>query len=114
MPGNITGGLMFGIDLFEAVIVIRTDAAMREFYRHSVTLGCVFFLLLVEVGVLLTRLLHSGELSVSAGHWGAGSIAEAGKEKAVLYSYVRSRGFYAGIEALSVPPFHPFPRASAY
>jgi hypothetical protein len=46
--------------------------------------------------------LPSSEISASAGPWGAGGIVEAGREKAVLYSYVRSRGFYAGIEALYV------------
>jgi hypothetical protein len=42
------------------------------------------------------------EISLSAGPWGTGGIVEAGREKAVLYSYTRSRGFYAGIEALYV------------
>ncbi|GAA5824275.1 hypothetical protein JCM11251_001593 [Rhodosporidiobolus azoricus] len=80
-PGNFAAGLMFGIDLFEAVLVIRTEEAMKTFYNHTVTLGA--------------------EVGVAAGAYGAGAIGEAGKERAGVYSYVRSRGFYVGAEAIA-------------
>ncbi|GAA6002318.1 hypothetical protein JCM10207_001061 [Rhodosporidiobolus poonsookiae] len=81
-PGNFSAGLLFGIDLFEAVLIIRSEAAMEAFYTHKVTLGA--------------------EIGVSAGPYGAGGIAEAGvKSRAPVLSYVRSRGFYAGVEAVA-------------
>ncbi|GAA5869627.1 hypothetical protein JCM8547_005089 [Rhodosporidiobolus lusitaniae] len=80
-PGNFSAGAMFGLDLFEAVLVIRTQEALETFYKHSVTLG--------------------SEISVSAGHYGTGGIVEAGKDKTAIFSYVRSRGFYVGLEAFA-------------
>ncbi|GAA5978265.1 hypothetical protein JCM11641_001153 [Rhodosporidiobolus odoratus] len=80
-PGNFAAGLMFGIDIFEAVLVIRTQEALESFYRHQVTLGA--------------------EVAVAAGHYGTGGIAEAGKDRTAVYSYVRSRGFYVGAEAIA-------------
>jgi len=68
-------------DVFDAVLLIMTDAAMQTFYNHKVTLG--------------------GEVGVAAGVWGAGAIMEAGTDRSPVYSYLRSRGFYAGAEAIA-------------
>ncbi|BGP39968.1 hypothetical protein JCM10450v2_003948 [Rhodotorula kratochvilovae] len=80
-PGNFAAGLMFGLDVFDAVLTINTDAAMETFYNHKVTLG--------------------GEIGVAAGYWGAGAMVEAGTDRSPVYSYLRSRGFYAGAEAIA-------------
>ncbi|GAA5946043.1 hypothetical protein JCM10213_006786 [Rhodosporidiobolus nylandii] len=87
-PGSFSGGLMFGIDIFEAVLVIRTEEALQSFHSHQVTLGA--------------------EVAIAAGHWGAGAIAEAGKDRTPVYSYVRSRGFYIGAEAIGQAWFSRF------
>lgn len=39
------------------------------------------------------------ELGLAAGPYGAGAIIESGKEMTPCWSYVKSRGLYAGVEA---------------
>ncbi|GAA5929893.1 hypothetical protein JCM3775_004457 [Rhodotorula graminis] len=80
-PGNFAAGLMLGLDVFDAILTIMTDAALDTFYSHKVTLGA--------------------EIGVAAGTYGAGAIAEAGTDRSPVYSYLRSRGFYAGAEAVA-------------
>ncbi|GJN89345.1 hypothetical protein Rhopal_002325-T1 [Rhodotorula paludigena] len=81
-PGNFSAGLMLGLDIFDAVLLINTDAAMETFLSHKVTLG--------------------GEVGVTAGIYGAGGVAEAGvTDRSPVYSYVKARGLYAGVEALA-------------
>ncbi|GAA6056704.1 hypothetical protein JCM3770_006475 [Rhodotorula araucariae] len=80
-PGNFAAGLMFGLDVFDAVLTINTAAAMETFYNHKVTLG--------------------GEIGVAAGYWGAGAMVESGTDASPVFSYLRSRGFYAGAEAIA-------------
>ncbi|KAM0750264.1 hypothetical protein T439DRAFT_302214 [Meredithblackwellia eburnea MCA 4105] len=79
-PNNLSGGLMLGVDIYDAVLVIRTQSALESFYGHKVTLGT--------------------ELAVAAGPYGSGAAVELGKERSPVLSYVRSRGFYAGWEAV--------------
>lgn len=40
------------------------------------------------------------EIAVAAGPWGAGAAVEAGKERAAVFSYINSRGMYAGVEVV--------------
>jgi len=77
-PNTLSTGLMLGIDIYDAVLVIRTPQALASFSTHKATLG-------TDVGVV-------------AGPFGAGAAVEAGKEKAPVFSYVRSRGLYAGVQ----------------
>lgn len=51
---------------------------MDSFSTHKVTLGA--------------------EIGVAAGPYGTGAAVEAGKEKAPVFSYIKSRGLYAGVE----------------
>ncbi len=37
-------------------------------------------------------------MAVAAGPYGAGAALEAGIEKSPVFSYIRSRGMYAGVE----------------
>ncbi|GAA5989629.1 hypothetical protein JCM10908_000560 [Rhodotorula pacifica] len=80
-PGNFAGGLLLGLDIFDAVLVIMTDESLQAFMTHKVSLG--------------------GELAVAAGTYGGGALAEVGLEKTPILSYQRSRGFYAGVEAVA-------------
>ncbi len=80
-PNNLTAGAMFGVDIYDCVLVLRTPQALESFYGHKVTIGA--------------------ELGVVAGPFGAGAAAEVGKERAPVLSYHKSRGFYAGVEAVA-------------
>jgi len=80
-PNNVTAGAMFGVDIYDCVLVLRTPEALESFYGHKVTIGA--------------------ELGVVAGPFGAGAAAEVGKERAPVLSYHKSRGFYAGVEAVA-------------
>ncbi|KAI5480463.1 Ysc84 actin-binding domain protein [Pseudohyphozyma bogoriensis] len=80
-PNNLAGGFMIGIDVFDAVLIIRTQEALNSFTKMKVTLG--------------------SEIGVAAGPYGAGALAEVGIDKQPVLSYMKSRGFYAGVEALA-------------
>lgn len=58
-----------------------TDKALQAFMTHKVSLG--------------------GELAIAAGTYGGGALAEVGLDKTPILSYQRSRGFYAGVEAVA-------------
>lgn len=58
-----------------------TDQALQAFMTHKVSLG--------------------GELAIAAGTYGGGALAEVGLDKTPILSYQRSRGFYAGVEAVA-------------
>ncbi|WVQ64440.1 uncharacterized protein L199_002606 [Kwoniella botswanensis] len=79
-PNNLSAGFLIGVDVYDCVLVIRTQEALDSFKTHKVTLGA--------------------ELAVAAGPYGAGAAVEAGKERAPLFSYVKSRGVYAGVEVV--------------
>ncbi|WVF66680.1 hypothetical protein IAT40_001421 [Kwoniella sp. CBS 6097] len=77
-PNNLSAGFLIGVDVYDCVLVIRTQEALDSFKTHKATIGA--------------------ELGVAAGPYGAGAAVEAGMEKAPLFSYVKSRGVYAGVE----------------
>lgn len=79
-PNNYAAGLVYGVDIFDAVLIIRTQKALESFYTHKATLGA-------DIGVV-------------AGPLGAGAVAEVGTDRAPVFSYVKSRGVYAGISIL--------------
>jgi SH3 domain-containing YSC84-like protein 1 len=77
---TLGAGFLVGLDIYDCVCVLRTEEAVRAFTRPRLSLG--------------------GELSVVAGPIGAGGSIEGavGGGKPV-WSYMKSRGFYAGVQA---------------
>ncbi|KAL8967500.1 MAG: hypothetical protein Q9197_005394 [Variospora fuerteventurae] len=73
-------GFLVGIDIYDCVIVINTDKAMEAFTKIRCTLG--------------------GEVSAVAGPVGVGAILETElhKRQAPVWTYLKSRGFYAGVQ----------------
>lgn len=73
-------GFLVGIDIYDCVIVINTQQALDAFSKLRCTLG--------------------GEVSAVAGPVGAGGYIETEihKRQAPVFTYLKSRGFYAGIQ----------------
>lgn len=73
-------GFMAGIDIYDCVIVINDRKALDAFSKLRVSLG--------------------GEISVVAGPIGSGAILESEllKSRKPLFSYMKSRGLYAGAQ----------------
>lgn len=77
-PYGFTVGLLGGVDFFQCVLILRTQEAVDSFASHKITIGT--------------------EIAVVAGPYGQGASAEVGKDRQPVYSYTRSKGFYAGVE----------------
>ncbi|KAI4140086.1 MAG: hypothetical protein L6R39_005962 [Caloplaca ligustica] len=73
-------GFLVGVDIYDCVVVINTEKAMEAFTRIRCTLG--------------------GEVSAVAGPVGVGGIleTEVHKRPAPVWTYLKSRGFYAGVQ----------------
>lgn len=73
-------GFLVGADIYDCVMVINTYEALEAFTKVRVTLG--------------------SEISVAAGPVGMGGVleSEVHKRQAPVWSYVKSRGFYAGVQ----------------
>lgn len=73
-------GFLVGVDIYDCVVVINTAEALEAFTKVRCTLG--------------------GEISVSAGPVGAGGVleSEVHKRQSPVFTYLKSRGFYAGIQ----------------
>ncbi|OQE84139.1 hypothetical protein PENNAL_c0029G03236 [Penicillium nalgiovense] len=73
-------GFLVGADIYDCVMVINTYEALEAFYNVRVTLG--------------------SEVSVAAGPIGIGGVleSEVHKRRAPIWTYVKSRGFYAGVQ----------------
>jgi lipid-binding SYLF domain-containing protein len=73
-------GFMAGIDIYDCVVVINDRKALEAFSKVRVSLG--------------------GEVSVVAGPVGVGGIVESEvmKDRKPLWSYMKSRGLYGGIQ----------------
>ena len=71
-------GFMIGIDVYDVVLVLRTKSAVDSFANPKINLG--------------------GELSLVAGPLSGTAMADAGYKQAPLWSYVKSKGFYAGVQ----------------
>ena len=73
-------GFLAGVDIYDCVLVINTEKAMEAFSSVRCTLG--------------------GEVSAVAGPLGAGAVleTEVHKRQAPVWTYLKSRGFYAGVQ----------------
>lgn len=73
-------GFLVGVDIYDCVVVINTQKALDAFSKLRCTLG--------------------GEISAVAGPVGAGGMLETEihKRQAPVFTYLKSRGFYAGIQ----------------
>lgn len=72
---------MIGIDIYDCVLVIRTQKALDSFSSHKATLG--------------------GEFALVAGAYGSGAAVELGIDRSPVLSYIKSRGLYVGVEAVA-------------
>ncbi|KAI9866060.1 MAG: hypothetical protein M1830_006036, partial [Pleopsidium flavum] len=73
-------GFLVGVDIYDCVVVINTLQALEAFTKIRCTLG--------------------GEVSAVAGPVGVGGIMETElhKRQAPVWTYLKSRGFYAGVQ----------------
>lgn len=81
---TLGAGLLVGLDIYDCVCVLRTQAAVEAFTKPRVSLG--------------------GEIGLVAGPVGAGGSVEAAvlaksASASPIWSYMKSRGFYAGVQA---------------
>jgi lipid-binding SYLF domain-containing protein len=87
-PQNAAVGLLLGIDFLDVILLINSEKTMETFKSHRIDLGA--------------------ETGIAAGPYGTGYSAEASYDKAPVYSYVRNRGAYAGVELLGQVFLHRF------
>lgn len=80
MMHTVSVGFLAGVDIYDCVIVINSDKALQAFQSVRCTLG--------------------GEISAVAGPAGVGGIldTEVHKRQSPLYTYIKSRGLYAGLQ----------------
>jgi lipid-binding SYLF domain-containing protein len=73
-------GFLVGVDIYDCVVVINTLEALESFTKIRCTLG--------------------GEVSAVAGPVGIGGVleTEVHKRRAPIWTYLKSRGFYAGVQ----------------
>jgi lipid-binding SYLF domain-containing protein len=73
-------GFLAGVDIYDCVVVINTYEALEAFTKVRCTLG--------------------GEVSVVAGPVGLGGVleTEVHKRQAPVWTYLKSRGLYAGVQ----------------
>ena len=73
-------GFLVGVDIYDCVVVINTEKALQAFTKIRCTLG--------------------GEVSAVAGPVGVGGVLETEihKRQAPVWNYLKSRGFYAGVQ----------------
>lgn len=73
-------GFLIGVDIYDCVVVINTKKALEAFTKIRCTVG--------------------GEISAVAGPVGVGGVLETEihKRQAPVWNYLKSRGFYAGVQ----------------
>ncbi|KAF1998601.1 DUF500-domain-containing protein [Amniculicola lignicola CBS 123094] len=73
-------GFLVGVDIYDCVVVINSQKALDAFSSIRCTLG--------------------GEISAVAGPLGVGGLleTEVHKRQAPVFTYLKSRGFYAGVQ----------------
>ena len=73
-------GFLAGIDIYDCVMIINTDEALQGFSKLRGTVG--------------------GEMSAVAGPVGMGAVleSEVHKRRAPIFTYLKSRGLYAGVQ----------------
>jgi lipid-binding SYLF domain-containing protein len=75
--------MQIGLDVYNAVLIIRSEKALAQFGGHRVALG--------------------GEISVAAGPYGGGKGVDKGMNLDTgpeVYAYMHSRGAYFGVEVV--------------
>jgi lipid-binding SYLF domain-containing protein len=72
-------GFLAGVDIYDCVVIINTFKALEAFKKFRCTLG--------------------GEVSAAAGPVGVGGVleSEVHKRQAPIWTYMKSRGLYAGV-----------------
>lgn len=80
-PNNLAVGLLLGFDVFNVILLLNTQKAVESFYS-------------------MAKVTFGAETAIAAGPLGAGTSVESGIDRAPIYSYVQSRGLYAGVEAM--------------
>ncbi|KAA1080182.1 hypothetical protein PGTUg99_020731 [Puccinia graminis f. sp. tritici] len=75
---SLDSGFLAGIDLYDVVLVLRTQKAVMSFAKPKVSLG--------------------PELAVVAGPIGNGVSFESGPEISPVFSYTKSKGIYGGLQ----------------
>ncbi|OTB02552.1 hypothetical protein M426DRAFT_322489 [Hypoxylon sp. CI-4A] len=77
---TLGAGIMAGLDIYDCVCVLNTPAAVEAFTKPRLSLG--------------------GEIAVVAGPIGAGHSVEAALSKSIkpVWSYMKSRGLYGGVQ----------------
>lgn len=80
MMHTVGVGFLAGVDIYDCVIVINNETALEAFQKIRCTLG--------------------GEISATAGPAGIGGMldTELHKRQSPLFTYIKSRGFYAGLQ----------------
>ncbi|ROV94024.1 hypothetical protein VMCG_08282 [Cytospora schulzeri] len=78
---TLGAGFMIGLDIYDCVCILRTPEAVAAFTNPRISLG--------------------GEVGLVAGPVGAGAAVDAALLKSTkpVWSYMKSRGFYAGVQA---------------
>jgi len=72
-------GFLVGVDIYDCVLVINTTQALATFAKWRCTLG--------------------GEMSAVAGPIGMGGVLDTDfRTRAPIFTYLKSRGFYAGVQ----------------
>ncbi|KAF2496938.1 DUF500-domain-containing protein [Lophium mytilinum] len=73
-------GFLVGVDIYDCVVVINSQKALDAFSKVRCTLG--------------------GEISAVAGPVGIGGVleSEVHKRQSTIFTYLKSRGFYAGVQ----------------
>ncbi|KAL9053677.1 MAG: hypothetical protein Q9162_004628 [Coniocarpon cinnabarinum] len=73
-------GFLVGVDIYDCVLVLNTPEALAAFSRWRATVG--------------------GEISAVAGPAGIGGVldSEVHRRQAPIFTYLKSRGFYAGVQ----------------
>lgn len=71
-------GLVAGVDIYDVVLILRNQRAIDAFKYPKFSIG--------------------GELGVSAGPVGNGAVLDSGLEASPCFSYVKSKGLYAGVQ----------------
>ncbi|KAI1774452.1 hypothetical protein F4818DRAFT_82970 [Hypoxylon cercidicola] len=77
---TLGAGIMAGLDIYDCVCVLNTPAAVEAFTKPRLSLG--------------------GEMTVVAGPVGAGAVVDAALAKGSkpVWSYMKSRGLYGGVQ----------------
>lgn len=105
---TLGAGFMIGLDIYDCVCVLNTQSAVDAFARRArVSLGGELAVVAGPVGAGggLETALGGGGKSTSDGNGGKDgsgsgtSSSSGGQKNKPVWSYMKSRGFYAGVQA---------------